>query len=88
MPRHRLRVIAGGHCDHAALALRIGQERQPVGRSTLLERTGDLQVVELQHHIGAGGARHRLTRKCRRAQYTAGDPLGGRRHIGEAQHLR
>ena len=88
MPRHRLGVIAGRHRDHTAFAFRIGQQRQPVGRAAFLEGAGDLQVVELQHHLGAGGARHRLARQGRRAQHTAGDAVGRRRHIGKAQHVR
>ena len=88
MARHRLRVVAGRHRDHAAFAFAIAQQCQPVGGAAFLEGTGDLQVVELQHHVGAGGARHRIARQRRRAQHAAGDPLGRRRHVGEAQHVR
>ena len=84
MPRHRLGVVAGRHRDDAALALALGQQRQAVGRAALLEGAGDLQIVELQHHLGAGGARNRVAGQRGRAQHAAGDPLGRRRHIGKA----
>ena len=61
MPRHRLGMIAGGHGDDPTLSLGIGQQCQAVGRAALLERPGDLQIVQLQHHLGAGRARNRVT---------------------------
>ncbi len=84
MPCHRLRVIAGRHRNHAAFAFGIGQQRQPVCRAAFLERTGDLEIVELQHDLGAGGARDRITRQRGRVQHTASDPLGRRLHIGKS----
>jgi hypothetical protein len=87
MPRHRLCVIAGGHRDHTALAFGVAEQCQPIGRATLLERTGDLQILELQHHIGAGCARYRFAGERRRSQHAADDALGRRRHVGEAQHV-
>ena len=61
VPRHRLGVVAGRHRDHAARALGRGQQRQAVGRAALLERAGDLQIVELQHDVDAGRTATRRT---------------------------
>ena len=61
MPRHRLGVVAGRHRDHAALprsASLSSASRLAAPRS--LKAPVDLQVFQLQHHLGAGGARHRV----------------------------
>ena len=50
----RLRVVAGAHGDHAALALVSRERQQLVQRAALLERGGELQVLELEAHLGAG----------------------------------
>ena len=89
MPRHRLRVVAGRHGDDAARPLVGAEQGQPVGGAALLEGAGDLQIVELQRHVGAGRARDgrrwassgvRSTRPAMRA--------GGRLHVGEVDHAR
>ena len=41
-------------------ALRGGQQGEAVGGAALLEGAGGLQIVELQHHLGAGRARDRV----------------------------
>jgi hypothetical protein len=52
-------VIAGAHRDHAAAALGGGERRELVQRAALLERGGELQVLELEEDFRAGepGAR-------------------------------
>ena len=50
-----LRVISGRRGDHAAGFLLVGQLQQRVERAALLERTGDLQLFELEADIDADG---------------------------------
>ena len=57
--RHALRVIAGRYRDHTAPALVFGQRQQPVQRTALLEAGGELEVLELEVHLGAGNLRQR-----------------------------
>jgi hypothetical protein len=83
MPRHCLCVVAGRHCDHTAFAFRITQQRQAIGGTALFEGTHDLQVVQLQHHLGASGTRNCVAWQSGRTQNAAGDPFGRRRHISE-----
>jgi hypothetical protein len=52
-------VVAGAHGDHAALALRRREREQLVQRPALLERGGELQVLELEEDLGAGELRER-----------------------------
>ena len=68
-----LGVVAGRHGDHAALAL-VGRElQQRVERAALLERGGELQVLELDPDVGLGDARQRLAAQAGRAHDRAGD---------------
>ena len=50
----RLCVVAGAHRDHAAAALRGREGKELVQRAALLERGGELQVLELEEDLGAG----------------------------------
>ena len=74
---HALRMVAGRHGDHAALPL-VGRElQQRVQRAALLERGGELQVLELEPDIGLGDARQRLAAQAGRVHHRAGDARGG-----------
>jgi len=46
-----LRVVAGRHGDHAALALLVCELQQRVQRAAFLERGGELQVLELDPDV-------------------------------------
>ena len=61
-----LRVVAGRHGDHAALALLRRELQQLVQRAALLERGGELQVLELEPDLGPGDARQRLAAQAGR----------------------
>ncbi len=76
MAGDRLGVVAGGHGDDAALALLGRQQRQAVGGAALLECAGDLEIVEFQHHLGAGQAGDGRIGNHRGAYHPPGDPLG------------
>jgi hypothetical protein len=88
VPRHRLRVVAGRHGDHAGSAFGGGQQRQPVGGTAFLEGAGRLQVVQLQHDLGAGRARQGIAAHRRGAQDAPVYPLGGVPYVGQADHVR
>jgi hypothetical protein len=44
-------MVAGAHGDDAAAALGRAERKQLVQRAALLERGGELQVLELQEHF-------------------------------------
>ena len=50
---HALRMIAGRHRDHAALAFVRRQRQQPIERAALLEGRGELQVLEFEPELAA-----------------------------------
>ena len=50
---HALRMVACGHRNDAALALLFGQVEQAVQRAALLERGGELEVLELEPDVRA-----------------------------------
>jgi len=68
-----LSMIAGAHGNHTAPALGVGQGRELVERAALLERSGELQVLELEVELAAGDARQRLARQERGALNRAFD---------------
>ena len=70
--RDRLRVVAGRHREHAVRTLVGGQLRHLVERAALLERRGELQVLELQEDLAAGELRQRARRQAWRARDFAG----------------
>jgi hypothetical protein len=72
-----LRVVAGAHGDDAAPALGLGQREQLVERAALLERGGELQVLELEPQLAAGERRQGAAAQARRALHRAGDARGG-----------
>ncbi len=74
-PRDRLAVVAGARSDHAGLAFRVGEEREPVHGAAHLERTGALQVLGLEPDLPAGDAREGLGAVHRRLPGNARDPL-------------
>ena len=89
---HALRMVARAHRDDAAPARRFIQRQQPVERAALLERGGELQVLEFQPDFGAGELRQRAAVQagraldracdalCRRANVVQGDRVRGERH--------
>ena len=54
---HALRVVACAHGDHAARTLFVGQLHQLVAGTALLEGRGELQVLELEVHLGTDDVR-------------------------------
>jgi len=83
----RLRVVAGAHRDDAAPALGLAQREELVQRTALLERGGELQVLELEEHLRADEARKcaavhtgRLLDRSRDALRRGADVVDGDRH--------
>ena len=70
-----LRVIAGGLRRDAALSLLVGQRQQLVQRAALLERGGELQILEFEKDLAARELRQRRRMAHRRALDRAGDAL-------------
>ena len=54
MVGHALGMVARAHGNHAALTLLGVKLRQFVAGPPLLERGGELQVLELEKHLRAG----------------------------------
>ncbi|MNV71724.1 hypothetical protein D3C71_1647610 [compost metagenome] len=50
-------MVACAHGDHAARSLLAGQLHQLVAGAPLLEGRGELQVLELEVHLGADDVR-------------------------------
>ena len=86
VPGHALRVVAGRHRHHAAAAFGGTQLRQPVQRSALLERGGELQVLELQEHRRAGDLGERARQQARRVRQVCGEARRGSLDVGELDH--
>jgi hypothetical protein len=84
--RDRLRVIAGAHRDHAAAALVGGQRQELVQGAALLERGGELQVLELEEDARAGEPRQGAALDARRLLDGAGDALRRGANIVEGDH--
>ena len=57
--RDALRVVARAHRDHAAARWLSARPEKLVERAALLERGGELQVLELEADLGAGQGRER-----------------------------
>jgi hypothetical protein len=53
VPGHRLSVIACGHGDDTSLTLLGCEQREAVGRATLIEGARDLQGAKLQSDLGS-----------------------------------
>jgi threonine dehydratase len=68
---HALRVVARRHGDDAALTLRGRQRRQLVERPALLERRRELQILELQVHVGARDLGQRAGVQARRVLHVS-----------------
>ena len=85
-----LGVVARAHRDHAAAALLLAQRQQLVERAALLERAGELQVLELEPDLGTGEVRQRAAVKDRRSLDRARDAHCGGLHVLECDgsHVR
>ena len=81
--RQCLRVVAGRHGDDAAAARSVGQEQQPVQRAALLERRGELLVLELEVDVRSELRRERLGLGERRAYQRVAEPFPGRADVVE-----
>ena len=78
MVGERLRVVACGHGDNARLPRRRREQQQPVQRAPLLERRGELLVLELEVDVRRQLRGQRLRLGKRRAQNSVADPgVGG-----------
>ena len=89
--REPLGMVAGRRRDHAGRARCSGEREQEVEGAALLERRGELEVLELQPHPRTGDLRQRLRRRGRGGDHGAGDRRRGRpdvvdrhgeRHVG------
>jgi hypothetical protein len=76
-------VVSRAHRDHAAAALGLRQGQQLVERAALLERRGELQVLQLEENLRPGEPRQRAAVDARRALDRAGDALRGGANVGD-----
>jgi hypothetical protein len=85
-----LAMIAGRGGDHAAGAHGLIQEQQFVERPALLVGGGELQVLELHPHLGAGDLAQRPRPTAGRALDVSAQPFLGREDIvkGERHGMR
>ena len=76
--RQSLRMVAGRHGDHAAACARSAASScsSRVQRAALLERGGELQVLELDPHLRTDDRRQRARMQARRALDAPGEPRG------------
>ena len=84
----RLRMIAGGHGDHAASRFLGRKRQQPVGGAALLERRSELQVLELDPDIGADDFGQRARGDEGRTGDAPGDAARGGFDGGEGDRAR
>ena len=82
---HALGMVAGRHRDHA-LGAAAGDVHQLVAGPALLERGGELQVLELQEHLCADDFRQRARFHARRFQHLSLEPLGGANDVFDLDH--
>src|SRR5688500_3468528 len=75
MVGHRLSVVSCAHGNHAPRALGLAERQQLVQRPTLLERGGELQVLELQENLRPDEPRKRAAVETGRLLDRAGDAL-------------
>jgi len=76
-----LRVVAGGHRDNTALRFLRRQRQQLVGRATLLERRGELLVLQLEPDLGTRDVRQRARLDQRRANDAASNAARSRPQV-------
>ena len=76
-------VVAGRHGDDAAPAFLVGELKQRVQSSALLEGGGELEILELHPNAGPRDARQRLAVEAGRAHDGARDARGRGAHVGE-----
>ncbi len=82
--RHRLRVVAGGVGEDAALAFIGSQPRHRVVGAAKLERSHALEVLALEEHLCAGALVDRARSHHGCAVRVAGEPLRGGGDVGIA----
>ncbi|CFO07951.1 Uncharacterised protein [Bordetella pertussis] len=84
--RHALGMVAGRHGDHAGGALGLGQVEHPVEGAALLERGGELQVLELQPDFGAEDIGQRAGMRERRIEDLSPQDVPGGLDGGKIDH--
>src|SRR3546814_10034421 len=80
--RNTLRVVAGRHRGDAGSAFGVAEAHQLVERTTLLERRGELEILELDPDLGTGDLRQHTRMRARRA-----DQLRSAEHTSALQSL-
>jgi hypothetical protein len=85
---HSLGMVPGRHGDDAAPPLLVRQALQLVKGAAVLERAGELQVLELDPELGAGDLGERVGAEERGRHDSALDRLGRCLHVfdGHAHH--
>src|SRR3546814_854004 len=81
--RNTLRVVAGRHRGDAGSAFGVAEAHQLVERTTLLERRGELEILELDPDLGTGDLRQHTRMRARRADQLAIHDIGGATDIVE-----
>jgi hypothetical protein len=80
--RDTLRVVAGRRRDDAVCAPVGWKLQQEVAGAALFERRRELQVLELEAHVGAGDLGEGLRHRRRGLDHCATDALGGVVDVG------
>src|SRR3546814_9556210 len=81
--RNTLRVVAGRHRGDAGSAFGVAEAHQLVERTTLLERRGELEILEFDPDLGTGDLRQHTRMRARRADQLAIHDIGGATDIVE-----
>src|SRR3546814_9245034 len=79
--RNTLRVVAGRHRGDAGSAFGVAEAHQLVERTTLLERRGELEILEFDPDLGTGDLRQHTRMRARRADQRSEE------HTSELQSL-
>ncbi|MGX1387765.1 hypothetical protein AB7M66_008896 [Bradyrhizobium japonicum] len=79
-----LRVVARRHRDDAARTLLRRQRSEPVERTPLLERGGELEVFEFQPDVAAADVAQRAAVATRRLDDGAADGVGGGMNVAQS----
>ena len=83
-----LRMVAGRGRDDPGFALLIREGKNPVQRSSILERAGLLQVLELQVELATGQQAEFFAVGTGRQQHIAGDTPARKFDLVDADHAR
>jgi hypothetical protein len=86
-PGERLRVVAGGDRDHAAVALLGGERGQVRQHAAGLEGTCLLEELGLEVDVGAGDRAERLRAEERRSVQAARSGFAGGKDVVERDHV-